>query len=128
MLVQSTCLRVPGRALLVRAKRALSSDETYCMDLVKKADYYNYLCAIHLPPDHRRFACFLRAFNAEISQVVDRAPTRETANIRYRYWLDAIEAAFKDPSSTDILRSPVERELCWVSNLSSVRLMTSVPT
>nr|VZI46379.1 unnamed protein product [Spirometra erinaceieuropaei] len=114
MLMWSMSLRVARRAfVVVRAKTTLSGDETYCMELTKKADYYNYLCAIHLPPDQRRFACFLRAFNAEISQVPDRAPTRETARIRFRYWLDAIDAASKDPSSTDVRRSPVVRELCW---------------
>ncbi|VDN15244.1 unnamed protein product [Dibothriocephalus latus] len=106
-------LRLSRRGLLVRAQRALSSDENFCMELAKKADYYNYICAIHLPPSHRRFACFLRAFNAEIAQVTDRARTREIANIRFRYWLDAIEAVSKDPSSTSVFRSPMERELIW---------------
>ncbi|VDO00937.1 unnamed protein product [Rodentolepis nana] len=96
------------------------NNQTYCRELVKKADYFNYLCCLPLPQPQQRFAFALRAFNVEVSLIRDRAPTPQTANLRFQYWEDSIKSLFNagnDKLTSEVVhRSPIESELSWSVN------------
>uniref|UniRef100_A0A5K3EPB6 NADH dehydrogenase (Ubiquinone) complex I, assembly factor 6 n=1 Tax=Mesocestoides corti TaxID=53468 RepID=A0A5K3EPB6_MESCO len=87
------------------------NSQHHCRELVKKADYYNYLCTLLLPQPQQRFAFALRSLNVEVSLIRDRAPTDAVASLRYQYWLDSISTIFTQ--SQPKYPSPVEQELCW---------------
>nr|CDS25245.1 Squalene phytoene synthase [Hymenolepis microstoma] len=106
--------------LLRFASTKAITDQAYCRELVKKADYFNFLCCLPLPQPQQRFAFALRAFNAEISLIRDRAPTPQTASLRFQYWEDSIKSLFNadndKPPGEIVHRSPIESELSWSVN------------
>ncbi|KAM7533648.1 hypothetical protein Aperf_G00000124821 [Anoplocephala perfoliata] len=107
-----------GRSLNLYRFASSKSDnnQNYCRELVKKADYFNYLCCLPLPQPQQRFAFALRAFNVEISLIRDRAPTPQTANLRFQYWEDSIRSLFHEDITSDIVhQSPIESELNWAA-------------
>ncbi|VDK20382.1 unnamed protein product [Taenia asiatica] len=100
------------------------SHQDYCCDLVRKADFYNYLCCLVLPQPQRRVAFALRAFNVEIALIRDRAPTPQTANLRFQYWEDFVQALIGSRGVANGIahRSPIEAELNWAVNRFEDRL------
>ncbi|VDL61751.1 unnamed protein product [Hymenolepis diminuta] len=116
-------LRIPSSRCIKLFRFASTkriTNQHYCRELVKKADYFNYLCCLPLPQPQQRFAFALRAFNVEISLIRDRAPTPQTANLRFQYWEDSIRSLFNadnNNSPSEIVhRSPIESELSWSVN------------
>ncbi|KAL5104010.1 NADH dehydrogenase ubiquinone complex I assembly factor 6 [Taenia crassiceps] len=101
------------------------SYQDYCYNLVRKADFYNYLCCLALPQPQRRVAFALRAFNVEIALIRDRAPTPQTASLRFQYWEDVVQALVSSQGMANgtLHRSPVEAELDWAVNRFDARLL-----
>ncbi|KAH8958435.1 hypothetical protein BDL97_06G024000 [Sphagnum fallax] len=66
----------------------------YCVQQVRKYDYANYLCALHLPPAPRAAAFALRAFNIETAQAGD-SREMSLAMMRLVWWRDAIDGIYK---------------------------------
>lgn len=79
-----------------------ADDETraalgYCVQLVRKYDYDNYIWATQLPKEHRPAVFALRAFNVETGTIADQIKSGEAAlgRVRFQWWRDALAGAFK---------------------------------
>ncbi|CAH8532022.1 unnamed protein product [Schistosoma turkestanicum] len=84
----------------------------YCLTVVQKYDYENYLCSLLLPDSRRNFALALRAFNVELAQICDRSENLAQAKYRFQFWRDIIEYLFDDNSNNSTpYHTPLEREL-----------------
>jgi phytoene/squalene synthetase len=70
------------------------SDHAYCMDLVKKSDFDNYLCGL-IWPKHLRPAYFaVRAYNVEIATIKDQIAENNNmlaGRMRFQWWRDGLE-------------------------------------
>jgi hypothetical protein len=87
------------------------TSEQFCMDIVKEADYDNYLCGLLHPKEARRGFFAVRAFNCEIARIKDNVHNNAmTGAIRFQWWNDQIETMFEghDPELHD---HPLVREL-----------------
>ncbi|XP_023179547.2 NADH dehydrogenase (ubiquinone) complex I, assembly factor 6 homolog [Drosophila hydei] len=85
----------------------------YCMGLVEKYDYENYLSTLLLPTELRVSAFALRAFNVEVSRSVGTQLTEpQIAKMRLKFWYDSIDKCFEsDTSKSYVKDQPVLREL-----------------
>ncbi|XP_064555057.1 NADH dehydrogenase (ubiquinone) complex I, assembly factor 6 homolog [Drosophila montana] len=85
----------------------------YCMGLVEKFDYENYLTTLLLPKELRPAAFALRAFNVEVSRAVGAQLTEpQIAKLRLKFWYDSIDKCFEPKSSNSYVKDqPVLREL-----------------
>ncbi|KAM8721197.1 hypothetical protein ACLKA7_007120 [Drosophila subpalustris] len=85
----------------------------YCMGLVEKYDYENYLSTLLLPKELRPAAFALRAFNVEISRSVGAQISEpQIAKMRLKFWYDSIDKCFEPEGSKSYVKDqPVLREL-----------------
>lgn len=87
----------------------------YCVDLVKSADFDNYLCGLLMPKPAKRAFFAIRAFNVEIAQIRDHSNNNFlTGRIRFQYWRDSIDKIYCSSSNSnisDIGLQPVLQEL-----------------
>lgn len=75
----------------------------YCVNLVKKGDYENYLATLLLAKEAQRAAFALRAFNVELAQVRDMVSEKQIGLMRMRFWKDSIDKIFKgEPPQTPV--------------------------
>ncbi|XP_060576565.1 NADH dehydrogenase (ubiquinone) complex I, assembly factor 6-like [Ruditapes philippinarum] len=72
-----------------------SSPTQYCLDLVKKSDYENYVCTLLYHKDYRTSAMALRALYIELAQVQDVTSDKMRAIMRLQFWKDTIDNMFK---------------------------------
>nr|CAH8861135.1 unnamed protein product [Trichobilharzia regenti] len=91
--------------------RFLAAKTTYCLSVVQKYDYENYLCSLLLPGSKYGFALALRAFNVELAQIYDRAKNIEQAKYRFQFWKDIVEYLFSGSASSSRYHTPLEQEL-----------------
>ncbi|KAJ8681046.1 hypothetical protein QAD02_016833 [Eretmocerus hayati] len=95
----------------VRCVQKLSNQTPtrYCLDLVRKHDYENFLCTLLLP-DHLRSAAFaIRAFNTEIALVEDHVTDQKIGLMRLKFWEEALNEIYngkplKNPASSELYR------------------------
>ncbi|XP_068154683.1 NADH dehydrogenase (ubiquinone) complex I, assembly factor 6 homolog [Drosophila tropicalis] len=98
-------------------KKSNQFGANYCMGLVQKYDYENYLSTLLLPQELRRTAFALRAFNVEVSRAVGghgQLSEPQLAKMRLKFWYDSIDKCFESssPSSGSYVKDqPVLREL-----------------
>ncbi|XP_012262844.2 NADH dehydrogenase (ubiquinone) complex I, assembly factor 6 [Athalia rosae] len=93
----------------IRAK-STSSGQTpgeYCLDLVRKHDYENYLCSLLLPNTIRPAAFSVRAFNIEVARVEEQARDVAIGQMRFKFWEDTLDKIYKGSPP----RNPVALEL-----------------
>lgn len=85
----------------------------YCMGLVEKYDYENYLSTLLLPKGLRPAAFALRAFNVEVSRSVGAQISEpQIAKLRLKFWYDSIDKCFDPEGSQSYVKDqPVLREL-----------------
>ncbi|XP_034102603.1 NADH dehydrogenase (ubiquinone) complex I, assembly factor 6 homolog [Drosophila albomicans] len=85
----------------------------YCMNLVQKYDYENYLSTLLLPKELRPAAFALRAFNVEVSRSVGAQISEpQIAKMRLKFWYDSIDKCFEPEASKSYVKDqPVLREL-----------------
>lgn len=104
--------RFYGRRLSTTTTSTLAQDCEYCVELVKKHDYQNFLAG-HLFPAKIRHAYFaIRAFNVEIAMIKDQAHGNAlTGRIRFQWWRDVLEEIYADPLSATQPPQPVARVL-----------------
>ena len=70
----------------------LSSEDAYCVDLVKKHDFENYLCGLLLPSDSKAAYFAIRAFNVELATVRDQIKGNAAAGrIRFQWWRNVLK-------------------------------------
>ncbi|RTG90537.1 NADH dehydrogenase [ubiquinone] 1 alpha subcomplex assembly factor 6 [Schistosoma bovis] len=96
----------PSRIRFVNAKT-----KPYCLSIVQKYDYENYLCSLLLPGSRRNFALALRAFNVELAQICDRSENLAQAKYRFQFWREIIEHLFDSSNDSSPHHTPLEREL-----------------
>ncbi|TMW47432.1 hypothetical protein DOY81_007489, partial [Sarcophaga bullata] len=82
----------------------------YCMNLVEKHDYENYLCTLLLGKEHRRHAFALRAFNVEVARSSTNISEEAIAKMRLKFWFDSIDKCY-DKENSYVADQPVLREL-----------------
>ncbi|OAD56659.1 NADH dehydrogenase (ubiquinone) complex I, assembly factor 6 [Eufriesea mexicana] len=79
----------------------------YCLELVRKHDYENYLCTLLLSSKITAAAFVIRAFNVEIAQVKDQVRDYKIGEMRLKFWTDALNNTYKGNPP----KSPVMLEL-----------------
>lgn len=76
----------------IRSLSGLTSSDGYCVELVKKHDFENYLCGLLLPADSRAAYFAIRAFNVELATVRDQINSNAMAGrIRFQWWRDVLK-------------------------------------
>ncbi|OXU22939.1 hypothetical protein TSAR_002272 [Trichomalopsis sarcophagae] len=81
----------------------------YCLDLVRKHDYENFLCTLLLPNNLRSSAFAIRAFNTEVALVEDQARDSKIALMRIKFWEETLNQIYadkppKNPTSLELHR------------------------
>ncbi|ESQ38428.1 hypothetical protein EUTSA_v10029515mg [Eutrema salsugineum] len=92
--------------------KSLRSALSYCVQQVRNYGYHHYLCLLELPPEMRKAAFALRAFNVETARAMDVAPDPEIGSMRLLWWQEAIDKLYikKHPEVEDIPESIEELE------------------
>ena len=91
------------------SKIGKDTSNDYCVDLVKKHDYHNYLIGLLFPSQVRGAYFTLRAYNVELALVKENALGNPlSARIRLQWWRDTVASIFK---SNEILKHPVAQPL-----------------
>ncbi|CAK9814618.1 NADH dehydrogenase (ubiquinone) complex I, assembly factor 6 [Anthophora quadrimaculata] len=67
----------------------------YCLEVVRKHDYENFLCTLFLSHETRAVAFAIRAFNVEVAQVKDQVSDFKIGEIRLKFWIDALNNIYK---------------------------------
>ncbi|XP_043236033.1 NADH dehydrogenase (ubiquinone) complex I, assembly factor 6-like [Amphibalanus amphitrite] len=70
------------------------NSSSYCLELVRKYDYENFLCTLLLPSHARAGAIAVRAFNVELARVRDTVSETQIGLMRLQFWLDAVDKTF----------------------------------
>ncbi|PSS09763.1 NADH dehydrogenasecomplex I, assembly factor 6 like [Actinidia chinensis var. chinensis] len=65
-----------------------------CVQQVRNYDYHHYLCLLELPPNMRKAAFALRAFNIETARAMDVASDPKIGLMRLLWWQEAIDKIF----------------------------------
>ncbi|KAL2901766.1 NADH dehydrogenase (ubiquinone) complex I assembly factor 6 [Bienertia sinuspersici] len=89
---------------------SLKSAFSYCVQQVRSHDYHNYLCLLELPPEMRRAAFALRAFNVETAKAMDVASDPRIGLMRLLWWQDAIDKIY----ANKLIEHPVAQSLSSV--------------
>ncbi|XP_011873025.1 PREDICTED: NADH dehydrogenase (ubiquinone) complex I, assembly factor 6 [Vollenhovia emeryi] len=95
------------RRMNTSGARLKQTPTEYCLQLVRKNDYENFLCTLLLPRDIRSAAFAVRAFNVEVAQVEDQVNDNTIGAMRLQFWTDALNETYNDHPP----RSPVALEL-----------------
>ncbi|OWA50252.1 NADH dehydrogenase (ubiquinone) complex I, assembly factor 6 [Hypsibius exemplaris] len=97
-----------GGAAITQPSQMGLTDFQYCMSVVKKADYENYLCCLLLPKELQQTAFAIRAFNVELAQIKDITRDKLIAQMRFQFWKDTLERIYSTAAPP---ASPVAKEL-----------------
>lgn len=89
---------------------SLKSAFSYCVQQVRSYDYHHYLCLLELPPEMRRPAFALRAFNVETAKAMDVASNPKIGLMRLVWWQEAIDKIF----SNKLIEHPIAMALSSV--------------
>ncbi|XP_011300205.1 NADH dehydrogenase (ubiquinone) complex I, assembly factor 6 [Fopius arisanus] len=68
----------------------------YCLDLVRRNDFENYLCTLLLPSALRGPAFAIRAFNVEIALIQDQTSETAISGMRYNFWNDTLKKIYNN--------------------------------
>ncbi|KAF8380471.1 hypothetical protein HHK36_027957 [Tetracentron sinense] len=83
---------------------------SHCVQQVRSYDYHHYLCLLQLPPDMRKAAFALRAFNVETARAMDVASDPRIGLMRLLWWQEAIDKIF----SNKVIEHPTAQALSAV--------------
>ncbi|XP_064394510.1 NADH dehydrogenase (ubiquinone) complex I, assembly factor 6-like [Halichondria panicea] len=72
-----------------------SSNNSYCIQSVRKHDYDHYLCCLLLPKSSQASAFSIRAFNIEIAQIQNQVSEQSIGKMRLQFWKDALNNIYK---------------------------------
>ncbi|CAK9807401.1 NADH dehydrogenase (ubiquinone) complex I, assembly factor 6 [Anthophora plagiata] len=86
---------------------AKQTPAVYCLELVRKHDYENFLCTLFLSYETRAVAFAIRAFNVEVAQVRDQVNDYKIGEMRLKFWIDALNNIYKGSSP----QNPIMLEL-----------------
>lgn len=76
------------------ASSSLRTAFSYCVQQVRNYDYHHYLCLLELPPNIRKAAFALRAFNVETARAMDVASDPRIGLMRLLWWQEAIDKIY----------------------------------
>ncbi|XP_048576443.1 NADH dehydrogenase (ubiquinone) complex I, assembly factor 6 [Nematostella vectensis] len=92
----SKCKKETLKTLLRYASTSTSqSTLQYCVNLVRRIDYENFLCSLLIPKSSRNSVLSIRAFNAELAQVRDSVSERDIGRMRMQFWKDTLQSIYK---------------------------------
>ncbi|XP_003704548.1 NADH dehydrogenase (ubiquinone) complex I, assembly factor 6 homolog sicily [Megachile rotundata] len=89
------------------SKTTRQTPAEYCLELVRKHDYENFLCTLLLPLEPRASAFVIHAFNVEVAQVRDQVRDYKIGEMRFKFWADALNNTYDGNPP----KSPVMLEL-----------------
>ena len=99
-----------------------SNSLNYCISLLQRKAYEQYLATLLLPPKLQRCGFAIRAFNVEISSIRDQITSRNTGLGRTVFWQDLIQKLY---TKGNIPNHPVARELQYVvEHVSAIPIYT----
>ncbi|XP_035723510.1 NADH dehydrogenase (ubiquinone) complex I, assembly factor 6-like [Vespa mandarinia] len=79
------------------------SSAEYCLELVRKRDYENFLCTLLLPNNIKAAGSAIRAFNVEIAQVEDQISIKHIGIMRLQFWKETLNRIYDGmPSETPV--------------------------
>lgn len=80
----------------------LKDSNEYCMNLVQKWDYENYMVGLLMPNKSRSAFFAVRAFNIEVAMIKDQIPrnTYHAGRLRIQFWKDVLNGIYFDRDST----------------------------
>ncbi|XP_046832002.1 NADH dehydrogenase (ubiquinone) complex I, assembly factor 6 [Vespa velutina] len=79
------------------------SSAEYCLELVRKRDYENFLCTLLLPNNIKAAGFAIRAFNVEIAQVEDQISIKHIGIMRLQFWKETLNRIYDGmPSETPV--------------------------
>ena len=94
-----------------------SKSLNYCINLLQKRAYEQYIATLLLPPNIRRCGFAIRAFNVEISSIRDQVSARNAGLGRTVFWQELVHKLFErggQPQGSHIPNHPVAKELSYV--------------
>ncbi|XP_074661856.1 NADH dehydrogenase (ubiquinone) complex I, assembly factor 6-like [Tubulanus polymorphus] len=91
----SNVLQNIGRHVKHYSESVYKTHSEYCMDLVRKSDYENFLATLLLPRLTRSTVFAIRAANVEISQIHDTVSDSNIGLMRIQFWKDSINNIYK---------------------------------
>ncbi|XP_014272049.1 NADH dehydrogenase (ubiquinone) complex I, assembly factor 6 isoform X2 [Halyomorpha halys] len=80
---------------LYSSKSQSVSPIDYCLDLVRKNDYENFLCALLLPKTPRNAIISVRAFNVEVSKAAIASKDSRISLMRLGFWNETIAKIYE---------------------------------
>lgn len=88
------CRKNHNKDLMSGASSSLRAAFSHCVQQVRNYDYHHYLCLLELPPELRKTAFALRAFNVETSKAMDIASDPRIGLMRLVWWKEAIDKIY----------------------------------
>ncbi len=68
------------------------AEDKYCMDLVRRCDYENFVTGLLIPESVRGTYFAVRAFNVEVCSITEqvRQNPAQAGHMRFQFWKDAL--------------------------------------
>ncbi|XP_050527476.1 NADH dehydrogenase (ubiquinone) complex I, assembly factor 6 [Daktulosphaira vitifoliae] len=97
-MIQQSFLMIIGQSYNFHISRFLHKKNSlsYCLDLLRKRDYENYLCTILLPKEIRRTAIAIRAFNIEVAILQDQISDLKIGKMRFKFWENSLAEIYEN--------------------------------
>ena len=108
--IKPVSLLIPRRHGSTLAPKSDSKAFDYCVNLVRRRSYEQYLATLLLPPEICRVGFAVRAFNVEISSVRDQISEIRTGIGRMVFWRELISTIY-DQRNRSKPNHPVGKEL-----------------
>ena len=89
---------------------------SYCVQQVRSYDYHHYLCLLELPPNMRKAAFALRAFNVETARAMDVASDPKIGLMRLVWWQEAVDKIY----ANKLIEHPTAQALSSVISESKI--------
>lgn len=126
---------VTGRQKLVSRRmyatigeRKISDTSQFCLNIVKRSDYENFLATLLLPQRTRPAALAVRAFNVELAQIQDVTTQPVIAKMRLQFWRETLDQIYKgntpeQPIAVELQRAVAKHKLSkrWLLSLIESR-------
>ncbi|XP_066159112.1 NADH dehydrogenase (ubiquinone) complex I, assembly factor 6 isoform X1 [Euwallacea fornicatus] len=113
-----------------RFKTTQTSTE-YCLDLIRKYDYENFICTLLLKNTSRSVALAVRGFNVEVAKVPEQVSQSNIGLMRLKFWEEVIDKCYsKDlkqvpqhPVAIELFKAITKANLSkrYLKNLVSAR-------
>lgn len=108
--IRSPLLWRPQRQISTSASKFNPKSLDYCVNLVKRRSYEQYLATLLLPRELQRVGFVVRAFNVEVSSVRDQISGKHAGMGRMVFWRELLSTIYNG-SSRSVPNHPVAQEL-----------------